>query len=41
MSALQAGCNLRPVNLSARTAKLLQTTNLITFVDVPVIDNVT
>lgn len=34
MSAQQAGCHIRLVNPTARTAKLLQTTNLIDFFDV-------
>ena len=34
MSAHQAGCHIRLVNPTARTAKLLQTTNLMNFFDV-------
>lgn len=34
MSAQQAGCHIRLVNPTERTAKLLQTTNLIDFFDV-------
>jgi anti-anti-sigma factor len=34
MSALQAGCHIRLVNPTARTAKLLQTTNLMHFFEV-------
>jgi anti-anti-sigma factor len=34
MSAQQAGCHIQLVNPTARTAKLLQTTNLINFFDV-------
>lgn len=34
MSAKQAGCHIRLVNPTARTAKLLQTTNLTEFFDV-------
>lgn len=35
MSAQQAGCHIRLVNPTARTAKLLHTTNLLNFFDVP------
>ncbi len=34
MSARQANCHFRLVNLTPRTAKLLQTTNLINFFDI-------
>ena len=38
MSAHQAGCHIRLTNPTARTTKLLQTTNLLSFFDVAVED---